>query len=180
MPRTLRLPAAVLLAALALAGCTTPTPMPTPPPTPDAAPVFASEEEALAAAEEAYGRYLSTVAKVLADGARSPERLLNHVSEDLYARDLAGYQEFAERHWRANGQISFTMKLQQVDYFSGVIVAYTCEDRSDFDVVDVHDKSVVPVDQLAKSAFEVTVMWTGKSLIVTNQESWNGNGVCSE
>jgi hypothetical protein len=55
MRRTARLPLPLLLITLVLAGCTQPDPMPTPPPTPSASPVFASDEEALAAAEEAYG-----------------------------------------------------------------------------------------------------------------------------
>lgn len=142
--------------------------------------MFASDEEALAAAEEAYGKYLETVTTVLADGGRSPDRLLEYVSAELFARDLPGYQTFAKNHWRATGHISFTMQPQQVDSILGDLVVYTCEDRTYFDVVDENDLSVLPDRQMARSAFEVSLDWTGASLVIIDQESWTGGGICRD
>ena len=48
---------AALAVVLLLTGCSLASPEVAPTPTPSATPVFASEEEALAAAEEAYAAY---------------------------------------------------------------------------------------------------------------------------
>lgn len=58
--RTLHAAAAAAL-VLALVGCVDSDPLPTLPPTPTATPIFASEEEALAAAEAAYAAYQDVV-----------------------------------------------------------------------------------------------------------------------
>ena len=62
--------------ALVLTGCVG-SPAPTPSPTPtEAAPIFASDEEALAAAVKAYELYTRSVAsQVTDDGGVEPERV---------------------------------------------------------------------------------------------------------
>src|SRR5690606_919779 len=97
MRRTARLPLPLLLITLVLAGCTQPDPMPTPPPTPSAAPVFASDEEALAAAEEAYGKYLETVDAILADGGSNAERLKPLVTSALFEHEREGFATYASK-----------------------------------------------------------------------------------
>ena len=67
-------PIAVLAAAFvlaALSGCVQTTEKPTPTPTAAATPAFASDEEALAAAEKAYAAYLAVLDDVTADGGRN-------------------------------------------------------------------------------------------------------------
>ena len=60
-PRVAALLGSAGVLALALSGCAgAPTPTPTPPSSASAAPIFASDEEALAAAEAAYERYRAT------------------------------------------------------------------------------------------------------------------------
>src|SRR5689334_7391674 len=134
MRRTTRLLAPPLLAALLLAGCTPSDPMPTPPPTSDAAPVFATDEEALAAAEEAYGKYIATVDAILADGGQNPERLEPLVDDSLYQRELDGFAEFAAAGWRGTGARTFQLTLQR--YEGHEVSLYSCEDLSGTDVVD--------------------------------------------
>ena len=67
-----RLPLAWVL-ALVVAGCAaTPSPTAAPTPSADAAdPIFASDEEALAAAVEAYERYRAVSQQIAATAARS-------------------------------------------------------------------------------------------------------------
>jgi hypothetical protein len=177
MRRTASLPLPLLLTALLLAGCTDPSPMPTPPSTPSQTPVFASDEEALAAAEEAYGKYLATVALVLADGGKDPERLSPLVGADLYDRDIPGYQQFAEEGWRGIGKITFTMSAQNLDLESGELNTYVCEDRSGFDVVNSAGASVVPDSRPDRTALEVGLIWD-EGLKIATQEGWEGGGVC--
>lgn len=176
MRRTARLPLPLLLTALLLAGCTDPTPMPTPPPTPSETPVFASDEEALAAAEEAYAEYISTVDAILADGGANPERLAPLVSDEVFARESAGFKSYVDHGWHAVGQTSFHLVLQQFD--NAELTAYVCENISDTDVLDSSGQSIVQEDRSTRFAFEVRYA-LGADLILTAKDPWTGGGVCA-
>ena len=63
------------LLALVLAGCAPDVPAIQVPPTPTVTPLFASDEEALAAAEEAYAAYLAMSDEITSDGGERPERI---------------------------------------------------------------------------------------------------------
>jgi len=175
MPRTARLLAPVTLAAALLAGCTSTTPMPTPPPSPDATPVFASDEEALAAAEEAYGKYLAVVDAILSDGGRDPERLLDVVSDEVYERELEGFKTYESKGWRQIGTRTFSLTLQRYD--SGSVVVYSCDDVSATDVVDSSGTSIVSPDRQETYAFEVEFLHE-TTLILDRKELWDGGAVC--
>ena len=85
--------AAIGALALVLTGCVgSPTPTQSPTPT-EAAPIFASDEEALAAAIEAYDRYRTTSAEIAGAGGSDPERIDPVVSAS-YAPSL--HDEFAQ------------------------------------------------------------------------------------
>jgi hypothetical protein len=139
--------------------------------------VFASDEEALAAAEEAYGKYLETVALILSDGGGNPERLKPFVTEEIYTRDAPGYQEYAVRGWRGVGTVSFTIAPQDIDLTTGNLSTYVCEDRSGFDVIDADGVSVVPPTRIERTALEVGFEWQDR-LVIAAQEGWEGSGVC--
>lgn len=175
MRRTTRLLAPPLLAALLLAGCTPSDPMPTPPPTSDAAPVFATDEEALAAAEEAYGKYLATVDAILADGGQNPERLEPLVAPAIYSSELEGYKDLASRGLRGVGESSATLQIQRYDASS--LVAYVCEDISSTDVVDSSGTSVVKSGRPTLLPYEVTFD-LADSLRILEKQRWDGGGVC--
>ena len=67
--------ATTLALGLALAACSTGgTPLP-PAPSPSVTPVFASDEEALAAAKDAYTAYLKVSDQILVDGGANPDRI---------------------------------------------------------------------------------------------------------
>lgn len=176
MRRTPRLVAPALLAALVLTGCLPSGPAATPPPTPDAEPVFASDEEALAAAEEAYSKYLATVDTILADGGSSPERLKPLVAGEIYELELGGFETFVANGWRGTGSTGFEMSLQQ--YSDLEVLAYACEDISATDVLDQEGRSVVPADRPVHYAFEVGFVVVAGALILETKEPWDGGGVC--
>lgn len=176
MRRTAHLSAALLLTALVLTGCTTPTPMPTAPPEPSIAPVFASDEEALAAAEEAYGRFLETVDAILASGGSDPERLRPLVSDSMFEKELEGFVTLQSRGWHGVGLRTFTLTLQSYD--ESEVHVYACDDVSATDVVDSGGASMVADGRLAQYPFEVTFELNAGTLIVAAKELWNGGGVC--
>lgn len=176
MPRTVRLLPAIAIAALVLAGCVPGDPLPTPPPSSGSAPVFATEAEALAAAEEAYGAYLATVDAILADGGQNPERLQPLSSEALYEREARGFADLAAQGWRGIGTRTFTLSLQL--YNDHEVVVYSCDDVSYTDIVDAAGNSVVATDRQDRYAFEVVVGTQNSDLIVLSKDLWEGGGVC--
>lgn len=175
MRRTAHLSAALLLTALVLTGCTTPTPMPTAPPEPSIVPVFASDEEALAAAEEAYGRYVAAAQGVIHRGGQNPEAVEPYLSAELYERDRQSFEKFSENNWVGVGDASFTMLLQRYDDHS--VHTYVCDDFSKTDVHDAAGVSVVSPDRRTRFAYEVEFAVADQMRIV-NKDLWDGSGVC--
>ena len=175
MRRTARLPLPLLLIALALVGCTPADPMPSPPPTPSEAPVFASDEEALAAAEEAYGKYLATSDDIIRDGGAGPERLKPLVSDAIYEREAKGFTVLEERNIHGTGSTEFSLALQSYD--DTRLTVYACNDYSKTDVVDVTGTSVLAPDRDTLKPFEVTLD-PKDSLRLIAMDAWDGGGVC--
>ncbi len=176
MRRTARLPLPLLLITLVLAGCTQPDPMPSPPPTPSSAPVFASDEEALAAAEEAYGKFLATLDQIFIDGGREPDRLLAVASRQVVDEQLPGFEELRTQGQRGTGATQLQMTLQSTDLVAGEVTAYVCEDISATDIVDQSGVSVVAPGRT--TLFEYEVVLSGRPLIVQSRLPWNGATTC--
>ena len=174
-----------LVATLALTGCV-PDDGPIvvdPEPSSSASPIFESDEEALAAAEEAYGAYQVTEDLVSADGGAGPERLELVASRDALKAGLAGMEVFRESGYHSVGSTSVaSFSLQQFDPYpadsEGVVSAYLCLDLSDLDVVDSSGISVVSANRPAQQAFEVTFDFQDDALILGSREPWDGEGVC--
>jgi hypothetical protein len=171
MRRTARLPLPLLLIALVLAGCTPSEPMPTPPPTPSTAPVFASDEEALAAAEEAYGEYSAAVDAVINDGGVAPERIEPLVSSDIYEQEVAGYRDLAANGWHGTGTTTFDLQLQRYD--DSVVTVYACDDVGGTDIVDSSGNSVVKDGRASVIPYEVDFD-VKDSMRIVRKEIWGG------
>ncbi|HTN57585.1 MAG TPA: hypothetical protein VL043_04905 [Protaetiibacter sp.] len=176
MRRTARLLLPLLLITLVLAGCTQPDPMPTPPPTPSAAPVFASDEEALGAAEEAYGKFLAALDGIFIDGGEKPERLLAVASEEVLEQEAAGFEQLRTEALRGTGSTHAHLTLQAANLALGEVVAYSCDDISDTDIVDRNGVSVVA--ERTTTVFEYEVVFSGDPLIVQSRLPWDGASVC--
>ncbi|QEO10473.1 hypothetical protein [Protaetiibacter larvae] len=174
--RILRAVPVVLIATLTLTGCLPGDPPVTPPATPSAEPVFASDEEALAAAEEAYGKYLAVVDAVFADGGANPERLLEVASESVYEIDRLGFEEMAQQHLRGTGAATFVLKLQSFESVDGEVVAYSCDDISATDILDADGRSIVAGSRPTRIPYEVR--FDGDPLTVVERTLWQGQGVC--
>ncbi|MGB3413465.1 MAG: hypothetical protein WBA28_01980, partial [Microbacteriaceae bacterium] len=87
---------AVLSALFLGTGCSPEVGLP-PVPRPSVEPLFASDEEALAAVVEHYQEYLAVSDEVYADGGANPERLKPYVSAERYEEELSGAQSFQAR-----------------------------------------------------------------------------------
>lgn len=177
-----------LAAALAVAtfsGCA-PTPPPiTVPPQPTSTPLFATEEEALAAAEEAYRRFQLVTDQVLSDGGVGAERIETVASGDLEADEKRAYAEFEMEGLRTSGSaqvVSFTAQEVNLMAANGAVAvsAYICLDVSGVDVLDSTGASRVSAGRPALQAFEVSFNYDESegTLVPVDRIPWDGGGVC--
>lgn len=167
--------AAVLL--VVLSGCDGPPPHVTPVPTPSVTPVFASDEEALAAAEESYAAYLAVSDQIFAEGGVDADRLRTVATGTFLEASLQGFQEVQASGWHSTGvSKSDSYQLQKVEP-AGLLSVYLCTDVSDIDVLDSTGQSVVSPDRPNRTLFEVTFEVADTHLLVASREVW-GNGQC--
>ena len=165
---------------LLLAGCGGGDPIPTLPPTPTATPIFASEEEALAAAEEAYAAYQAAVDLALQtlDSSGLSEVATGPALEA--ASDSA--EEFRQSSRRQVGS-AIVHSVSPVDLSSlldgdgsEVSQIYACLDLSDVTVVGSDGES-------SQSATPVVPMiaglvWNHDRLLVVEDDVWDGTNFC--
>ena len=116
--RTSALLAAAGLLVITLTGCQTDDPPIVPQPEPSTTPLFASEEEALAAAEEAYAGYLAASDAVLAGGGLDPERTYPFLTETMQEQQVKSLKLYLDSGWHTSGASIFDrFEVQQfVDY----------------------------------------------------------------
>jgi len=184
MRRTAIALALLIVPVLALSGCT-----PTPPPAatqpkPSSTPLFASEEEALEAATEAYAAYelaldtafMSYDADPLKRVATGKALASASKSVDEYSRagkKQAGYSKI-DKVTAANlsGWVSFGSSERD-----GQI--YACLDVSGVDVTDANGASVVNNDSPRQFPTLVTITAAAGKLLVSEESIWEGRNFCA-
>lgn len=178
-------PAVLLIATLLLAGCVPSDPVITPAPEPSVAPIFASDEEALAAATEAYAKYLEVSNLIRSEGGIGPERIADFVTPERLPDELAGFTHFAEGGRHSVGSITFdSAKFQKYENEQAVgatVVMYLCLDASQVKFVDGEGKDVTPDDKPNRQLFEITMVSRSvdsSTLILSGSELWDNNSGC--
>ncbi|WP_157509752.1 hypothetical protein [Leifsonia sp. Root4] len=179
----------VMLGALvvaSLAGCAaSPVPAPTAPATPDAAaPLFASDEEALAAAEEAYGAYQAAFDSVSASGGAEVDALETVASGVALERARSSAADLLAAGARGIGDTSFSIhKVQSMEYASPAetrIALYVCDDVSGADLLDAKGDSLVLPDRPTLVPFEIVLAATERGLLILAEKNfWAGESYCS-
>ena len=167
---------------LILAACTSPAPEPTPTSSPVATPVFASDEEALAAAEKAYADYLAVSDEIAQDGGADPERMETVAIGRGLKTAVDELREYQERGVRSIGHTSFTASSLESVHQSGNVVEvrfYVCDDVSQVDVVDNTGKSIVQPGRPVKLPFQVTASADEARLLVSERGFWEGVDYCA-
>lgn len=172
------------LVALTLTGCQTDDPIVVPQPEPSSTPLFASEEEALAAAEEAFGEYLNVADQIYADGGSEPERLESVATGTALEEDLKGFANYASEGKRSSGSTMFdSVALQSSDLsgfaISGAVVIYACEDFKNVQVFDASGLLLTAPDRQTRWPVSVTLdVADGTKLLVSEVELWSGDDFC--
>ncbi|MCC6270222.1 MAG: hypothetical protein IT190_02980 [Microbacteriaceae bacterium] len=178
-------PAALIVATLLLAGCTPSEPTVTPAPEPTTAPIFASDEEALAAATEAYAKYLEVSDAIAIDAGKDPDRIAPFVSPERFQAELEAFKELSASGNHQEGKSSFDGAiLQQVaDEGHGIatITFYVCLDQSAAKFIDSNGADITPTNMERRSAFEVIMSNQSsgeRTIILEGMERWPGPGIC--
>jgi hypothetical protein len=174
----------LFLGTQALVGCAEArAPVPSKSPT-AVAPVFASDEEALAAATEAYAAYLNRSNQITADGGADPLRISSFVTDKRLSAELQAFAEFAQAGARSIGATSFFITdLQSASYAKRAetsVVLYLCEDVSLVDVVDIEGTSLVAPSRKPVTPFEATMRLNHEGELVLDERAvWGGKNFCS-
>ncbi len=169
-----------LIAAAGLAACAPQDPVHPPSPGPSSTPVFASEEEALAAAEDSYLAYLGIADQIAANGGQNPTRIDSVATGELHESAIEGFGVLRQKTWHTSGSTVLNNLVEQSFDLVGspVVVAYICIDVSGVDVLDESGASVVSEERPDLQAFEVSFESHGDALVPDTREPWNGSGVC--
>jgi hypothetical protein len=184
----MRLAPAIALTAtamFALAACQPDATPIVPTPAPSTSPIFTSDEEALAAAADAYRAFQETSDQILRDGGENPERLKEFVTDEVYEKEAAGYAEAKKNGWHQTGETVIPeVTLESYSPSSAadgtVIAIYVCTDISATDVVDKAGSSIVkpgrPSHFPFQAAFQISAQ--GDRLVLSSNEIWTGGGFC--
>lgn len=176
--RILGLVSAVAVAVL-LVGCVPKTEVVEPVSQPSVKPPFASDEEALAAAVEAYARYLKVTDEILHDGGKDPSLASTVMTGRLLESSLESFDEALAKGLHTVGQTSIDHPvLQRYDPYSdgaGVIVIYLCVDVSMTDVLNEAGNSIVSPDRIDRmqTVASFDLISNGESLLVESSELWS-------
>lgn len=150
----------------------------TPVPTPSVTPVFASDEEALAAADESYRRYIAISDELSAAGWTQPELLAEYVTPDEFDRTVVRYAKLSASGNHTSGSAAVdNVTLQRYDAYE--IVVYLCVDVSAVRVLDASEKDVTPDDRPDRVPLEVGfVVGEERHLLLDSSEVWDEGNVC--
>ena len=168
---------------LTLAGCVPSTSHPTAAPSASATPVFASDAEALAAAEKAYAAYLKVSDEVAHDGGKDPERIANYVTPGRLQSELRTSDLFESKKIKTTGSTTFENAiLQQVEVIgTGTSVTlYACWDATGVRVVDIDGNDATPINRVDRQTLEIVLTTTkGKlPLRLKSDDAWSGQSSC--
>jgi hypothetical protein len=172
---------AVLLTTLS--GCGTETPVAIPTQQPTSTPIFASDEEALAAAQEAYAAYVVISDDIFADGGTGVDRLKAVVTSDQYEKEIVEYREVEDGGLHTSGRTKLDrVSLQNYDVsaMDGVklVSLYACLDLSDVRVLNSRNEDVTPPDRDDRLPFETGFDFVEGHLLMAGGQPWSGKDFC--
>jgi len=176
----------LVLGCLSLTSCAPDEPVSDAKPTPTASPLFASEEDALAAARATYEGFLRTSETIVDEDGASSERIDRFATAEVAESEKRGFANLAAANERIVGEIVLEKLLlqsyrPQAPGGLGVVSVYACVNVGDTDVVDENGNSVVAADRPDKTAFEVSFDSYAPSptkLRLSSKGVWEGGGVC--
>jgi len=148
-------------------------------------PVFASNEEALAAATQAYGAYLSKAGEILASGGERPERITEFVTTDYLPALLTSFQKLADSG-NKNAGIETIDTVSLVRYNDDAtaqasVSIYLCADITNTRVLDATGADITPGDRTKRIPLQVALVSGAIDrtiLLVAKEDVWSGQDFC--
>lgn len=178
--RSIWMPAATALAiVVTLTGCHSEAPVVIPTAAPTSTPVFANDEEALAAATKAYGEYLAVSNQIAADGGTDVERIDAVVAPSFRDESRKSFDSFVKNKTKTSGSGTFdSTKLQMFD--DGTIRIYLCFDVSKVKVVNASGKDVTPANRPDRIPLEVGFDLTNDQSepLLSSSDVWDETAFC--
>lgn len=163
--------AGLAVASVALTGCLGPGPAPTPTPTA----VFASEDEAFAAAEETYRAYIDAVNARRADPLSEPDPQ-SFLIGDALERDIDSERELDELGLKLVGpSIVRDVTGLSADSDVGSVTIAACFDSTDARVLNETGEDVTMADRDPTIMVQVSLEKLGQSLLIAQMSPLEGD-----
>lgn len=166
-----------------LTACVETTRLPAAEPSPSVAPLFASDEEALAAATEAYEEYLAVSEEIAANPPFLLDALEDLTTPAYLEKEAAVFKSLEDQGLRISGRTSLAdAQLQQwfTDPTLGnTVIFYACLDISGAQLIDAEGVNVTSDTREELNNLEVEMI-EGPSgrLLMNRSEQWFGEPVC--
>ncbi|MBF4567991.1 hypothetical protein ITJ57_04340 [Plantibacter sp. VKM Ac-2880] len=180
LPRALS--ALTLVASiLALTACTAPDP--TPPTSSSPPPVFANEEEALAAVTAKLDAFILAVNTIGATG-EDLEQLDEVFTPELSEAESEGFAEMSSNGWHTTGEASLK-RVELVHWWDRpdavhvVAVVRACIDYTGVDVLDATGASVVRPGRDELRATEMQLVSENEALLISSKNPISESDICA-
>jgi hypothetical protein len=179
-PRRLVLAAVVAaLVAMPLSGCSADA-KPSPSPSASAGettPIFASDEEALAAAVAAYEAYLDVAQQIGEDGGEDAGRIREAVTDEYAEEEIPNYESLAENKYRVVGRGTLESP-SLAERTNDAVHIYGCVSVGTSRVVDSDGQDVTPPNRPTTVPLELTFQQIGDDLLLAGSDLWPGDDFC--
>jgi len=177
LPNFVSVSGAALLLVL-LSGCVSPGAATPPDPTATFVAPYATDEEALAAAEEAYAEYVRVSAAMHVKGLGDPESLSSIASGKHLAELLDEFDRLEAAEQYILGEQTFDQVVLQRYSRDGstkeIVAVYLCDDLSKLAIYSSGGK-VGPTEPIAPARMQVVFDYEpeSESLLVSARDIWN-------
>jgi hypothetical protein len=172
-------------AVLLLAGCIQPPPPIIPTSGPSAAPVFASDAAALAAAKKAFTGYVAESNTIGNDGGNHPERIAPWVTSSRLKTETTAFAKFAQSGDHLTGGATYAkFALQELDDSNGHVslTAYACDEVAGTRLINPSGTDITPSTRQDQIPLEIRFENKSKGssvLLVDGSDPWSGSNFCS-
>ncbi len=156
--------------------------MPSAPPSAEAEPLFASDEEALEAAEAAFEEYLDVAFAVFSNPADGAESLRSVAVGDVLETDTERAARYAAEGLRqASRPATIETRLQQYAPSAGIdeVITYACIDALSFELVDQSGESLSDPNRAKRIVVENSfIEIDGSQLRLMESQVWSEGDTC--
>lgn len=177
--------ACTLLLGVTLSACVPDGPPVVPTTTASAQPIFASEDEALAAAVKAYKKYLAVSESITEDGGEDSSRISPYVSAEFLPAALDSFKPYVSEGLRTIG--STAISRVNLENYTEVgsradVDFYVCTDITALRVLDSAGKDVTPAKRTDVLPLEIRIQFPLQSVqnpVLSRSDVWSGDNFCA-